>query len=894
MRWMVRTRSLLRNLFQREQLDQDLDHEVSSYLELLADQKISRGMSREKALREARLELGGAAQVKDEVRRTRFGAWLATLWQDLRHGARILRNTPGFTAIAVLIFSIGIGANTAIFSMVNGLVLRQLPVEKPQQLTFLRPHPAHWGNGFSFPDSEDIRNQSSEAFSDVAIVDMFHMDGLRYAGQTHTMWADYVTTNFFSVMGVRPALGSLLAPESKLEGSEPVLVLGYSFWKTRFAADPNIIGQKVSVNGRAVTVIGVAAQGFFGAFNLTDVQGYMPLGFLESEPAATRKLNDREQYTGLVIARLKPDIDMNHAQAVLSVVANRLAAQYPKIHKDMMIRAVALGNGFAANSTGENPMPLIATLFLILAALVLVLAAANLVNLLLVRALARNREMAVRSALGAARARLIRQLLTETMLLALLGCCGGVLLGWSGARAVRSISFQTDLPVRLDFSLDWRVFSYALAAAVAVVLVAGLAPAWRASAVDLNNVLREGARNINLSPGRQRLRSLLAVSQVAGSLMLLIVSGLFVRSLGNVQRTDLGFDPNHVMNFTMDVHHAGYSEARAREFYDQLLARTRSLPMAESASLSQVVPMGFYDKGAALAIPGYQQPAGQRAPYAAYNAVSPDYFKVLRIPVVAGRTILESDTASAARVAVINQAMAERYWPGANPIGRQFKRDDDPGHIWQVVGVFKNARLQDLTSPIGPFFFVPIAQDYASLQTLQVRTSGIPSTMAAPVLAVIRSLEPALPVGDVQSMNQVLDGLNGLLLFRLGAGVAGALGILGLVLATVGVYGVVAYSTAQRTREIGIRMALGALPSQVVIPMLRRGLFVVSAGLALGQLAAAGIAKLVGGFLVGVSPTDPLTYALVSSALAAIALLASFVPARRATRVDPTVALRHE
>jgi predicted permease len=891
MEWLVRTGSFFRNLFRRRQLDQDLEHEVSAYVELLAEQKIKKGLGREEALRQARIELGGAAQVQEEVRRVRAGAWLGTIWYDLRYGARILRNNPGFTLVAALTFAIGIGANATIFSMVNGMLLRPLPVEKPDQLTYLLAKHEYWTNGFSYPDFEDIRNQTGDAFSDVAVEELFHMDGLSYAGKTQAMFSDYVSTNFFTLLGIRPALGSFIPPGPNLAGGEPVLVVGYSFWKTHLGGDPNIVGQHASVNGRAVTIVGVAPEGFGGTFNLIDVQGYLPLSFADNTPAEQRNRQDRERPAGLLIARMKPGVTLAKAQPVLDVVAHRLAGQYTKIHKGLMLRSVALGTGLT-NSTGENPLPIMSTLFLTLAGLVLVLAAANLANLLLVRALARNREMAVRSALGAARARLIRQVLTETALLVLLGFVGGVMFGAVGSRAVSSLPLQTDLPFVLAFPFDWRVFCYALAGALVVALICGLVPAWRASGADLNEVMREGTRN--LSPRRQRFRSALVVSQVGGSLMLLIVAGLFVRSLRNVQHADLGFDPGQVMNFTMDVQHAGFDEAQGREFYNQLLERTHSLPGVESASLAQAVAMGLYEKcGGGIKIPGYQERPGQPA-YANCNQVSPDYLKVLRLPIVTGRGILESDIASAVHVAVINQTMAERYWPGKDPIGLEFTLLQDPEHVQQVVGVVKDARMTELTGPIAPFFLMPIAQNYASLQTLQIRTSGKPSAATKPVLEMIHSLQPALPVGDVQSMNQVLDGLNGFFIYRLGAAIAGALGLLGLTLATIGVYGVISYSAAQRTHEIGIRMALGALPGQAVKAIFRQGLIIVGCGTVLGVLTAAAIAKLVGSFLVGVSAVDPVTYVGVSLLLAAIALLASFIPARRASRVDPVIALRHE
>ena len=894
--FLSRFRSLLRNLVQDGRVERELSDEVSSYTELLVEGKMKQGMSERNARRAARLEMGGPSQVEEAVRCIHAGAWLRTCWLDLRHGARVLRNRPGFTAVAVLTFAIGIGANTTIFSMVNGSLFRPLGVQRPDRMVYLVEKHEYWGNTFSYPDFEDIRRQSGDCFADLAAMEPFEVEGLSVDGRTQTIWTAYVTTNFFSMMGVQPALGSVIVPEKdRLPGSEPALVVSYAFWETHLGGDPAIVGKKATINGHAVTIIGVAAKGYHGITSLVETQGFLPLWLAETvqDSASSSLLGNREQRHVFIFGRLRDGTGIAQAQSALSVIANRLANEYPKIHKDLAFRPISAESGFI-NSTGENPMPLVAALFLTLAGLVLALAAANVANLLLVRALARNREMAVRLALGAARGRLVRQVLTETLLLALLGCAGGVLLGMGGSRAVSSIPLQTDFPFIFDFPFDWRVFSYALAAAVAVAMISGLVPAWRTSGVDLNDALGDSARG---STGRrQRLHSVLVVGQVAGSLMLLIVAGLFVRSLRVVQQTNLGFDPNQVMNFTLDVHQAGYNESRGRAFYDQLLVRAQSLPGVKSASLAQVVPLGIFDKGTEIKIPGYQQPDGQPKPGASFCAVSPAYFDVLRMPVIRGRGFLDSDNAGAPHVAIINDAMWERYWPGQEPIGKQFTQLDDPDHVQQVVGVVRNSRTAEITGPIGPFFYMPIAQNYTSLQTLQVRaeTAAASSAMAKPVLELIHSPEPTLPVGDVESMNQALNGANGFLLYRLGATIAAGLGLLGLALAILGVYGVVSYSAAQRTHEIGIRMALGAEPGQVIGTIFRQGLTIVGIGILLGLLAAAGIAKLAGSFLVGVSAIDPLTFVSVSMLLAAIALLACYIPARRATRVDPMIALRYE
>jgi predicted permease len=424
------------------------------------------------------------------------------------------------------------------------------------------------------------------------------------------------------------------------------VVLGYAFWKSRLGGDPGIVGQKASINGYPVTVIGVAPQEFHGVTNLVDTQAFVPLGLARSLEGANsgNQFTDRDMQHVLAIGRLKEGADLEKAQSVLAVVASRLAAEYPKGHEGLMLRPVALGAGFV-NPSGQNPVPIAVGLFMILAGVVLILAATNLANLLLVKAVSRNREMAVRSALGAVRMRLARQVFTETLLLALLGCAAGVALGYFGSRAAAAVPLQTGIPIVLDFHFDWRVFSYALAAALAVALVGGLVPAWRASGADLNQVLREAARKA--SPRHQRLRTILVVSQLAGSLMLLIVAGLFVRSLQSVRHADLGFDPEQVVNFSMDAHGAGYDEAQGRQFYQQLLERIRTAPGVKSASLAQTVPLGMDHQGAELKIEGYQPLSTQGKPAAGYNAVSPGYFATMRIPILRGRDVLDSDNAGA-------------------------------------------------------------------------------------------------------------------------------------------------------------------------------------------------------------------------------------------------------
>ncbi|MGD1156199.1 MAG: ABC transporter permease [Terriglobia bacterium] len=818
---------------------------------------------------------------------------MRTLLQDLRYGLRVLAKNPGFTAVAVLTLALGIGANTAIFSVVNGVLLRPLPVKDPVQILVLA---LRQKNGplltyFSIADYRDLRNQTSEVFSGLFGY-LYGMDGLTANGKADRIMTNYVTGNFFAVLGIKPELGRLILPsEGEVPGADPVMVLSHAYWKEHLGGDPGIVGRKVLVDSHPVTIVGVAPEGFFGVSPVLRIQGYLPLGMAPQGGYPADIISNRAVRNLAVLGRLRPRVSLGQAQASLGVVAQRLAREYPETESDLSLQAFPELQA-RPNPDPDNTMLFLSGLFLALAALVLVLACVNVANISLVRATVRETEMAIRAALGAARGRLIRQLLTESVLLALAGGLAGIVLGGWASSALGSLNVQTNLPLRLDFGFDWRVFTYALGAALLTGLLVGMAPAVHASR-NLGAVLHEGGRG--MVGRRQRLRSALVVVQVGGSLMLLIVAGLFARSLVAAQRTDLGFDPGHVLNLSMDPNEIGYNEAQSRAFYKTLLDRVRALPGVESASTAVTVPMGYIFNGDTLTIDGYQTPAGQPAPFALYNTVSPDYFQTLRIAMVRGRAFTEADDHDTSYLAIVSQAMAARFWPNQDPVGRRFKMLGDPKHDLQVIGVAEDARYQGVTGPIDPFFYIPFAQHPTSnsLETLQVRTAGPPESGLPEVQRVIESLAPDLPVFDTRTMTQALNTLNGLLIFQLGAGLAAALGILGLVLAIVGVYGVVAYAVSQRTHEIGIRTALGAQQADILKMIFRQGFIIVGTGLIIGLAAAFAAARVVGNF-IAVSPTDPATYLSVSTALTLVALLASYIPARRATKVDPMEALRYE
>jgi predicted permease len=823
------------------------------------------------------------------------------LVQDLRQALRQFRKSPGFFSVAVLTLALGIGANTAIFSMVDWLVLRPLPIKDPEQMNFL-VFSGGEGNSedqFSFPEFEEVRRQTTDVFSGVSPFIFGGLEGsqsspngLTADGVTKPVQTVYVGGNFFSLLGVTPYLGRFILPmEGTAPGADPVVVLSYDYWRSRFVNNPSIVGRTISINGHPITVVGVAPKGFLGPAPIIETQAYLPLGMFTIERGTARDfLTNPKVQSMLAFVRIKPGTRPERMQSALSVVGTRLLRQFPRDGGNHELQAAPLRP--PGIITGTNPLPRLAALFLTLAGLVLALACVNVANLLLVRAGIREREMAVRAALGAARSRLIRQLLTESSLLAALGSIGGVMLGLGGSRLLSAVPFESELPLVLDFGFDWRVFAYASAVALVTGMIVGMAPALRVSQGNLRDVLHAGGRSS--TGGRQRMRTILVAGQVGGSLTLLIVAGLFARSLNGAQKTDLGFDPRAVVNLTFDPNEIGYNQEQGKAFYRQILERARALPGVQSASLASAIPLSDSVSGADLIIPGYEVAKGQPAPHAENNSVSPGYFRTMGMELLRGRELSDADNEKSSGTAVINQAMAERYWAGQDPVGRFFSISDDKTHPVTIVGVVKNSRMSQLYGSYEPLYYQPVAQNYAAVLTLQVR-SGQPShVLVHEIQQAAQSLAPAIPVYGVRTMREALHGMNGLLLFELGAGLATALGLLGLILAIVGLYGVMSYAVSQRTQEIGIRMALGAQPGDVLRMVGRQGLLIAAIGIMAGWLGAFGVGRLAGDFIVGVTPNDPVTYLSVSILLAAVALLASYVPANRAARIEPNVALRYE
>jgi predicted permease len=819
---------------------------------------------------------------------------MATLWQDVRYAFRMLGKSPMLTIIVILTLALGIGANTAIFGIVNGILFRPLPVKSPEQIMVLAGQAQGDTLGIfqlSYPQLVDLRKQA-DAFSDVFAVQI-NFGGLSYAGKADQFIYGYVTGNYFSGLGVQPALGRLFLPAEGEAGSkDPYIVLGYDFWQKRFGGDAGVVGKQALIDGEQATIIGVTPKGFQGTNFALDLDGYIPLN-MQPVQAAAPFWTDRTGRGLAVLARLKPGISLQQAQSSMNVVTARLAEQYPETDKGMTVRAVperlARPQPFP-----NNIVPFIAGLFLALAALVLLLACMNVANILLVRATMRQREMAIRAAMGANRWRLIRQLLTESIMLALLGGIGGLAMGVWASGAVGALLPAGRLPIRVDFGFDWRVFAYAMVAALITGAIVGLWPAVRAGRTDVNSVLQSGGRSDTAGVSRHRLRSVLVVAQVAGSLVLLIVAGLFVRSLVRAQHAYMGFDADHVLNLTLDPHEIGYDEARTKTFYHDLEARVRAMPGVQSASLAFSVPMGNVQDGSMIYVEGQPPTPGQAPPLVIYNHVDEPYFDTMRVPLLRGRAFREEDNDKAPLVAIVNQTMAQQFWPNQDPIGKRFSLKSATGPFTEIVGLAADGKYIFIGFDNKPYFFVPLAQSYMSYRTLQVRSSVPPESLIAQMQNEVRALDSNMPVTEVETMRQSLSGGNGFFIFQVGAILAATMGFLGLTLAVVGVYGVVSFAASQRTHEIGIRLALGAGKRDILRLVLQQGLALVIIGVLFGMVLAWALTRSMASILVGVSPTDALTYATATVVLAAIGFWACYAPARRAMQLDPMVALRYE
>ena len=816
------------------------------------------------------------------------GGGLAGIWGDLRFGARMLRRTPGFAITAALTIALGIGANTTIFSLVNALLLRPLPgAVRPNELVMIgRTQDGQGFDTFSYPDYIDYRDGARSLVAvSASFVAPVH---LSTGGASERVRAELVSGSYFGMIGTRAARGRLLTRDDDgAPGANPVVVLGYGTWQRRFGSDPSVVGKSVRISGTPYQVVGVAEPGFNGESAMGVVDLFIPISMAGKLMPDVGPMFDLRGAVWInLFGRLAPNATPAMAQAELSGIAAELARRYPQTNEQRGVR-VSPGLGFDPQSRGQ-----VTTFMGILVGvvgLVLLIACANVANLLLARGSARARELAVRSSLGASRSRLVRQLLAEGFLLALLGGAAGFVLGTWSLRLVLRLPVFVNTFGAIDPSIDLRVLGFAIAAMIVSGTLFALPPALRTSRVDLVTALKLG------TPGsgdpRSRLRNGLVVAQLALSIVLLVAAGLFVRTLQSLYRIEPGFETRHVLVATLDAGLQGYDEVRARRLFTEIEERARAIPGVQQAALGYMLPLGGGGWDTRI-FPAEATPAPNDAGLKTdVNAVSPSYFETLGMQVVAGRPFTAADRDGSPGVAIVNDAVVEKLWPGTNAIGKRF-RIGRGKEVLEVVGVVRTARYRSLVEPPRPFFYRPFAQAYQPSMTLHIRTTGDPYAVVPSVRRALDDLDRDLPLSRVQTLAKRLDGSIGPQ--RTAATLVGLYGLLALLLAAVGLYGSMAYSVSRRTREMGVRMALGARANEVLRHVLAQAFRIAVVGTVIGLVAAVVATRYLRALLFGVEPTDPATLVTVILVLVAASIAAAYLPARRATRVDPVVALRSD
>jgi predicted permease len=821
--------------------------------------------------------------------------WLDDFVQDIRYAVRGLSRHPALAAGIILTLAAGIGVNTAIFSVLNGWLFRPLPVPNPEQITVLIPVEKGRRDALeSYLNFSDLRAQAADAFSGIFAF-AFRIAGLNADGETRQFVASAVSGNYFSVLGIGAAQGRVFVPgEGERAGEELLVVLGHAYWKKNFGGNPAVTGKSVAFNGRQATIIGVAPEHFQGTLFSFPLDGYVTLNALSGEQIFW---TDRANRTLNLFGRLKAEVSLRQAQASLDLAAQRLANQYPESNRGVGFRVIR--ETYARPPLVASFVPVIAGLFLFLPALVLLIACLNVAGIMLARSEARSRELAVRASLGGGRGRLLRQLLTETMLLAMFGAAAGVGFGTFcldriGEYLHRLFTSESKYSLSMDAGFDWRVFSYALVIVLGTTLLAGLWPALRGSRTNVNALLNEAGRSASASPRRRWFHGSLVVTQIAGSLFLLIVSALFITSLRQAEKADLGFDPRNVVVLMADPAQLGYDEPRARQLYREMRDRLRTLPGVGSVSMSATVPLAFTTPSAPVYIEGQLPARDSKAPTVFFNRIDEDYLATMRTPLISGRDFTKTDDASRRAVAIVNETMARTFWRGADPVGKRFSIRGANGPFLEVVGVARDGQYRYFTPEPQPYFYIPLAQSETAARSLAIRSNVRAESLMPAIRRIVQQLAPDLLITNFTTMDAITHGLTGLFLPRIAAMLSGLLGLLGLSLAVAGIYGVVSFGVTRRTRELAIRIALGAQRSAVLRLVIGQGsrlvLIGVVCGIAAALLARRGLEKL----LIGVSSTDPLVYVVVSLLLAAVALLACYVPARVATKVNPVDSLRAE
>jgi macrolide transport system ATP-binding/permease protein len=926
-----RLRSWLRATVGRSRMESEMDAELRFHMEAYAEDLVRGGVPRPEALRRARLEFGGIENAKEECREARGVHFVETLLQDLRYALRTMLRAPGFTATAVVALALGIGANTAIFTAFDALVLRPLPVKDPDTLAaFLRVSPGGSDTRFSYPDYLYYRDHN-RSFSDLSLLafgaaltssDMpvirpqsaprvagaigFHLPEL-LQGSAQPILCSFVSGNYFPMLGATPLLGRIVSPEDDKPNSPPVVMMSGNFWQQQFHSDPKVVGSVLHLNGIGFVVIGVTPVDYIGTASAVPalwapIAAKMQLGLLSAQD-----LENRAVLAGLPMGRLKDGVALSDAQAELGVLAQQMRNQYPEAERNMSVSVVSGRNNLATLDSDAWPAVIAA---MAAVTLLLLIACSNVAGLLVARAFERRKEIAVRLALGAGRWRLLRQLLTESMLLGIFaGALGLLLADW--ALRLLIVEVVSSLPsvwiaVALRITPDIRIFSFTLAVSCAAGIAFGLAPALQASKSDVNSALKEDGTAFGQRLSRSRLRSVLIAGQMAACLVLLLSSALLLRGSQRALDVDPGYENKHVLYLEMyNPANLHYSPARLLQLNRDLIQGINGIPGVLSVAQASRSPIGGNRWVTVSPVDATNLTDEREPPGAGYSYVSPNYFDTLSIPIVRGRGFSLREAEGPSPVVVISEATARRFWPGENPVGKLLKIGSERGSMSypgeqdpfiasaEVVGVARDVRSMDLRKLDESYVYLPLSQAHRWTSTLLVRTEGDPARWLPAIGGEVRRVDANLPVIGAPLFTMV--SLNPFFVVsRIGGLLASIIGALGLLMACIGMYGIVSYSVARRTHEIGIRMALGAQSVQVLKLVLHEALKPILAGLAVGVIVAAGVARLLAATLFGLNPLDAVSFIGASLLLSSVSLLATYLPACRAMRVDPMVALKYE
>ena len=875
--------SLFRNTIRKGEVDRDLTEEVSSYVELLTEKKMNEGMNQEDARRAALVEVGGVEQVKEQVRANRAGFALETFFQDVRYGLRSLGKKPGFTFTAIVALALGIGANTAIFSVINGVLLRSLDYARPDRTVMV------WERFAQNPDHQNVVSpanfldwqKSIRSFEKIAAVWDLRQN-LTGSGEPIEVHAQAVSAGFFPTLGVQPLIGRWFTDEEDRPGANLVAILSHKIWQERFGGNNAVLGQKATISGRLFTIIGVMPPGFH--FLDDRVQVWRPI--------ALDPVQDYRQTSGRFlkcVGRLAPGVTQEQAQSELNVTARQLEQQYPTYNT---------GWGVSLTPIREQIVGDVRPILLVLlaaVAFVLLIACANVANLLLARAASRGRELALRAALGATRNRLLRQLLTESVLLAVCGGIVGIALAYWGVELLKAFG-PDNIPRLREISIDPRVLLFTVAISLLTGVAFGLVPALQASRADVNDALKEGARGT--TGGRSTLRSVFVVAEVSLALVLLIGAGLMIRSFMRLHDVKTGFESNRVLTMRVQLPGAKYKDDQQRlAFFKQAQERIAALPGVKTVGSINFLPLSGMASNTAFNIVGRPEAPPGQAPGTEVRVIHGAYFGAMAIPLLKGRLFDERDGAES-RVTIINETMAKKYFPNEDPIGKQLAiswAPPEPGKpqpLDEIIGVVGDTRETSLDHDPNPAIYWPLARESYQFMTFIIRSAIDPLQLVASVQREIREIDPDQPVADIRTLEQVV--AKSIARPRFDMMLLGIFAAVALVLASVGLYGVMNYSATQRTQEIGIRMALGAKPADILRLVVGHGMKLTVAGIALGVIASLALTRVMTNLLFGVTATDLPTFLGVSALLTVVALLANYIPARRATRVNPVTALRYE